>query len=96
MSEGIPSGKSIIGSNSIPDRKRKKAVSPVDLSVGYKGSCVNSDHQGSSYSARVTGDDGVSVLIYFLCAGYARCITSEIYQWVSFHMEVAQKLHSKA
>jgi hypothetical protein len=57
MSEKIPSGKSVIPSNSLPDRKSKGTVSSVDLSTG------------NSYFARETGDDefGAFYLLLWCC-----------------------------
>lgn len=94
MSEESSSGNSIIQSKAIPNRKRKETEAVPDPSIVEEDILVHSDHSMSSksakttlernldespFGARVTGNDGVSDLIY--------------YTWVSFYVEFVQKLH---
>ncbi|KAF3333787.1 hypothetical protein FCM35_KLT01478 [Carex littledalei] len=91
MNEESPSGNSIIESKAIPNRKRKETAAVPDPSIVDEDILVHSDHSMGIHSAskmlernldesplcaRVTGNDGVSDLIY--CHGQALLLSSVV------------------
>jgi hypothetical protein len=89
MNEKSSSGHSDMQSNSVLNRKGKAVLIP-EPSIREEGLLINSDDSVDSCSAKkmleatldesalhakLIGDDGVSVLIYFHGTGHVQCIT---------------------